>query len=666
MFRFLALIPLFLVLFALQVVGQQPQTRPDFQNNTDGADLRKQEAARFEFAAKHPRAAAAIDDRFDVTHYDLHLRITTDTPNVIGKVTMKAKSLVAGLSTIYVDLAEEMIVDSVLAGGVKVTFTHPGDTLNVALDRDYAEGEYFSITTFYSGYPANTGFGAFSFADHDSIPWVYTLSEPYYARNWWPCKDYPTDKADSSDVTVTTDSIMKVGSNGVLVSRVNNGDGTATTHWSGHYPIASYLIGVTFTNFVEFTNWFKYSETDSMPVVNYVLPARLAAAETSLALTVDMLRLYSNLYGLYPFIKEKYGHAMFGWGGGMEHQTMTSTSTFSEIVICHELSHQWFGDKVTCGSWHDIWLNEGFASYSEAVWVEHRYGVPTYNSFMRNKMATAMKATQSVGGVDTVDIRTLFNPYSTYAKGGTVLHMLRHILGDSVFFRGMRSYDSDPRYAYKTAVTADFMHAMEDVSGKDLGYFFNEWVYRVGQPTYHMTTSVDSGAASFTLHVHIDQQLTVENPDKYIMPVDLRISTMTGDTVVTVWNDSASQTFSFMFPGRPISVVFDPDNWIMKGADATTGVTTASGVPATFYLERNYPQPFNPTTNIRFGVAKAGQVTLKVYSLLGKEVATLVDEVRMAGDYTAAWNAENMPSGVYFCRLQSGNSLLTKKLLLVR
>ena len=662
MFRYFAAI----LLFALPAFGQSLQNSAVPGGQTDNDELYRQEIARYQFVGKQSRSSAAIDSRFDVTWYDLHLAITTTTPNLAGKVTMKAKSVVPSLTSIYLDLLSDMVVDSITAGGSKLAFDHPGDTLTITLDRSYSEGEYFSITTYYSGYPANTGLGAFAFVDHDSIPWVYTLSEPYGARNWWPCKDHPTDKADSSDVSVTADSIMKVGSNGLLVSRVNNGDGTATTHWAERYPIASYLISVTFTDFVEFTNWFKYSETDSMPVLNYVLPSQLAGAQASLPLTTEMLALFSELYGPYPFLKEKYGHAMYARGGGMEHQTMTSLTKFVEDWISHELSHQWFGDKITCGSWHDIWLNEGFATYSEALWVEHKYGLAAYKNMMWDKMNRARRATESVLGIDTANVNNLFNPYSTYAKGGVVLHMLRHVLGDSVFFQGMRSYAADPRYAYKTAVTDDFKHVMENVSGKNLGYFFQEWLHEVSYPTYTMSSSVDSGGSGFTLKVHIGQDLTVNSPEPYWMPIDLKISTLAGDTLVTVWNDSTSQTYSFNFASKPTGVVFDPENWIFKGPNPTTSVSMVNGTPASFSLQQNYPQPFNPSTNIRFSIAKAARVTLKVYSLLGQEVATLVDEVRDAGEYTAVWDAHGSPSGVYFCRLQSGNSILTGKLLLVR
>ena len=242
---------------------------------------------------------SAASPWFDVTYYTLQLNIIT-TP----QSSLKGRSTVAGIcrsstpGPLVLDLVNQMKVDSAYINGQPASFNRGANTVSVTLDRSYQSGESFSVDVFYEGIPLATGFGSFEFASHAGEPWVYSLSEPSGARDWWPCKDDPSDKADSSDVLVTCDSSFKVGSNGTLVSVVNNGDGTSTTHWQERYPIASYLISIALTNYAQFSNWFRYSPTDSMEVLNYVLPEHLNDALATLPKTVDMLSVYSNLFGL--------------------------------------------------------------------------------------------------------------------------------------------------------------------------------------------------------------------------------------------------------------------------------------------------------------------------------------------------------------------------------
>jgi Aminopeptidase N len=240
-----------------------------------------------------------------------------------------------------------------------------------------------------------------------------------------------------------------VGSNGSLVEVRDNGNGTLTYHWAERYPIATYLVSLAVADYVVLTDWFHYSPTDSMVILNYVLPTSLVSAIQPLGFVPSMLQFFSDRYGLYPFIREKYGHAQFGWGGAMEHQTMTSTSNFTESTLAHELAHHWFGDMITCANWPSLWLNEGFATYSEALWQEWRHGEAVYRADMRDMMPNAKVATGTLYVQDTSTVAKLFAFDRVYAKGAWVLQMLRHVLGDSTFFRTMRAYANDPRFRFK-------------------------------------------------------------------------------------------------------------------------------------------------------------------------------------------------------------------------
>ena len=310
---------------------------------------------------------------------------------------------------------------------------------------------------------------------------IWTLSEPYGASDWFPCKDTPADKADSSDVWITVDKNLYGVSNGILIGIVKNPDNTSTYKWTNKYPIAQYLISLAISDYTIYKNYFKYSEKDSMPVINYIFPENLASYKANLDKVPNMLRVTSDYFGLYPFIKEKYGNAEMGWkgGGGMEHQTVSSMSNFSETVLVHELVHQWFGDKITCRDWQDIWLNEGFATYGEMLYAQKVYGDSAYNDFVTLEMARAKNAKGSIYVQDISSISEIFNGNRSYSKGGIVLHMLRGVVGDSIFFKILKTYSNDPLVAYGTAVTADFQRDAEAVYGEDLEYFFNEWIYGV-------------------------------------------------------------------------------------------------------------------------------------------------------------------------------------------
>lgn len=298
------------------------------------------------FEVRQAKVKSLASNWFDVTYYKLDLTITAEPKYLTGTVTVAGKCMQNNSGSLTLDLAGNMQIVSVTVDGTGNFFIQRNSSFEITLNRLYQQGEFLSVVIQYQGMPVRSGLGSFTFDNHNGMPWIYSLSQPYGASDWWPCKNTPSDKADSADIIVTCDSEYKVGSQGILLSLVNNGNGTSTHHWQERYPIASYLISIAITNYVQFSDWFKYSPTDSMEVLNYVTQENLSAAKQSLPKVIDMLALFSDLFGMYPFIKEKYGHAEFT-GGGMEHQTMTSLGTFNEDVVAHELAHQWFGDMIT-------------------------------------------------------------------------------------------------------------------------------------------------------------------------------------------------------------------------------------------------------------------------------------------------------------------------------
>jgi aminopeptidase N len=488
------------------------------------------------------------------------------------------------------------------------------------------------------------------------IPWIWTLSEPYGAPDWWPCKDNPTDKADSIDVWVTCDENFKAGSQGKLISVTSAGPGFHTYHWKHRYPISTYLVSVALTDYAEFSDWYKYAPGDSMEILNYVIPPVATITRSQLGLTVPMLEIFSDLYGLYPFVTEKYGHSQFGWGGGMEHQTMTSlgkhpTFGFTEDLVAHELAHQWFGDMITMKTWPDIWLNEGFATYSVALYRERRYGKASSDLYMASRILSVLAVDAgSVYVSDTTNISSLFSGRLVYNKGACVLKMLRYVVGDSLFFAAMKSYATDSRFRFKNASTGDLKGVFENVSGKDLGYFFQQWIYGEGFPNYYYEWGWVSEGSGSRVRLSLSQT-SGTNPVFFTMPLDIRISGGGADTTITVTNDSASQAWVWSLPFAPESLVIDPDNRILKTIQGSlVNVNDVGKKNLSFALDQNYPNPFNPATMIRYTVPVRSRVRMEIIDLLGRLVTVLIDREMEEGRYEVGWRPEGA-SGVYICRM---------------
>ncbi len=627
------------------------------------------------------------DPSIDVTYYKLDIKVTYKPNYLIGKVQVDAKPVSSSLNSFFLDLQNTLTVDSIKQGNSKLVFTHQDAKINVTLDRTYSTNEKFSIVVYYQGTPGSSGFGSFEFGTQDGSPKgepvIWSLSEPYGASDWWPCKDTPADKADSSDVWITCDYSYTGVSNGTLISTVDNENNTHTFKWKNIYPIAQYLISIAVTNYEEYINYFHYTQNgipDSMPITHYLYPGKLSSIKAQLDETPNMIKVFSERYGLYPFIKEKYGHAEFGWGGAMEHQTCTSMgpNTFKQYVISHELAHQWFGDKVTCKTWRDIWLNEGFAQYSEAVYLEAIGGKDSYNTQIANEINNAKNAVGSVYVQDISSVGEIFNSSRTYSKGAVVLHMLRGVVGDSTFFNILRTYDSDPQLAYNSATTDDFKRIAENVSGMDLNYFFSEWIYGENYPHYSYSWSSDEiNSNNFEVSINISQA-TNTNPVFFTMPIQIKIATVSGDTLLTVMNNQQQQQFKFNLTSQPTNFSFDPDNWIMK-SDSSLNTSVKGNINlVSFNLEQNYPNPFNPSTKIKYSIPvvetrHASSVQLKVYDILGNEVATLVNKQQQPGNYEVEFNSSAgtniyspLPSGIYFYQLKVGNYIQSKKMVLLK
>ena len=531
----------------------QEQSRVDIRR-----EIARNKAERFERMHLAETSQTLSQADYDVKYYALELAMDPVSGTISGFVIIQGKVTAASLATVDLDLDDNMVVSQVIvpATGIPLVFSHPGDRLFVTLDRTYLLSEPFTILVQYAGAP-DESLGGFGFDMHSGEPMIWSLSEPFGARTWWPCKDVPSDKADSVDVKITVPEDLIVASNGRLVSTVDNGT-TKTYHWHEGYPIATYLVSVAIHPYTTYSDWYHYSPTDSMEVQFYVFPDHYPDVVPTYAMTVDMITLFADLFGEYPFLDEKYGHAEFLWGGGMEHQTITSLGSWSEYLIVHELSHQWWGDMVTCNDFHHVWMNEGFATYAEALWSEFTYGEAQYHEDMQY---AEYFGAGTIYVTDTSNFSRIFHTGLSYNKGSWVLHMLRHVVGDTDFFQILKDYYADPRYKYATVTTEQFRDLCEEVSGMDLDWFFHQWIYEEYYPTYAYNWWWAPNAGAYTVQMTIDQ---LQKNYVFKMPIDITVTTTAGDVTFVAWDSLSTQTFTFQVANAPTGIALDEDEWILR------------------------------------------------------------------------------------------------------
>jgi len=403
-----------------------------------GEELIKSEQRGFT-QSRTLRSNSSTDYGFTVHYQTLHLRVNPNVSDRLEGVAHVCFRALRKLDTLRLDLRDELKVLKVTRGNDTLRWEHRNHQLFVVLSQSLSAGSNDSLSVHYSGNPSRgSGFGYYVRDKHQTGNIIHTLSQPYGAPYWWPCKSTLDDKLDSLDVLVTTAKGLRAASNGLLVDERDLNDSTVLFHWKHRYPIAPYLVAIAVSNYVPFTDHAHFhGRTDSLPVLNYVFPQTFSSARVDARQTLPMLRLFDSLFGIYPFMKEKYGHAQFTWGGGMEHQTMSFMVNFSFDLIAHELAHMWFGDAVTCGSWEDLWLNEGWATYANALCYEFLKNRSAFRARLEDMQKYVMSQPGgSVFPTDTQNISRLFDGRLTYNKGALVYHMLRWQLGDSIFFAG--------------------------------------------------------------------------------------------------------------------------------------------------------------------------------------------------------------------------------------
>lgn len=562
-----------LFLFSTIMVSGEIFDQDFFLQKRQAREARR-EALKEKYSGMHRISSglAQGQEDFDVIYYELNLNLDPDTETITGTVTIRANSLITNLNQAIIDLFNDMTVSSVT--GNASGYIHADDLITIDLDGSYGIGETFEVSIVYSGQPLEYNGLGFHFNTSGGLPAISNDSYPYYARSWWPCKDDPADKADSVDMIFTVPDELTVVCNGALRDVTDNLDGTKTFHWHEGYPISTYLICIAAADYVTFSDWYQPAVGDLMEIRYYVFPADLNDAMEDFNIDVEAMEFYVSIYGEYPFIEEKYGIAECASAfAGMEYQTITfygsyfitGTHEYDDIVV-HELSHMWWGDMVTNENWHSTWLNEGFASYSEALWFEHVGGSDAYHQYM-DVTLNSLGFTNPIYRYETSDPFGILEG-EVYDKGAWVLHMLRGMVGFETLIDILAEYRN--QYEFGTVTTEDFQAVCEQVSGMDLSWFFQQWIYEPWHPEYYWGWQVEGMAGSdFIISGFIDQ--VQEDGPIFTMPLDLGIVTVGGDTLYeTVFVDEQFKPFQLTVGEEPVDVLLDPLNWVLKEASGVT------------------------------------------------------------------------------------------------
>jgi aminopeptidase N len=590
---------------------------------------------------------------YDITYHELRFTVNpNNSPAAISGVVKTTFTALANMNTITFDMATQLVVSSVTMNSINLTFSQSNYELNINFPSTITTGTSSSVIITYAGIPP-TAEGAFTRGTHAGTPVIYTLSEPFGARDWWPCKQDLNDKINSFDMYITAPSTFNSVSNGLEQSRIVTG-ANATTHFKHLYPIPAYLIVLNITNYVVYNQQAGLGTLASpyFPIINYLYPeSNTTTIQNQLGVTPGIMNLFESLLEPYPFRNEKYGHAQFGWGGGMEHTTVSSMGSFGRDLISHELAHHWFGNKITCGTWKDIWLNEGLTEYMSGL-VHEQDGTSNFVTWKNNKITSI---TSQPGGATylsdagALSVNTIFSSRLTYNKGAMITHMLRWKLGDVKFFQALKSYLADPALAYGYAVTANLKSHLEAAdNGNSLTEFFNDWLINQGYPTYTITAQ-NWGAGQ--AKIIVNQTQSHASVSFFEMPLQIRL-TGSGSQVldVLVNNTNNAQEFIVSVPFVVTGVVFDPNKHIIsKNNTATLGnenfdMNSAISV---------YPVPSENELTIQFP-NNVSLYKVEIYNNLGQLLKT---------DFKNVIDISGLSSGVHFLKIDTSEGLFHKNFI---
>ena len=635
--------------------------------------MAKQQALK-QSSAKTLQTTAPLENKYDLKFYHLNINVQRNSLFVSGNVKSLAKVVTPTLDSFAFVLHENHTIDSVYVNGAKRNFVRRDSLALATAGTPIAQNQLFEAIVYYKGTCTASGGSAIGngYNVGTSGSWgnqvTWSLSESLAAYHWFPCKQDLRDKLDSSWVYATTDSANMVGSNGILKNIVSIGN-KKRYEWQSKYPIDYYLISVATTKYRQYNLYAKpqYLVNDSIFIQNFIYDNAINNStwingqKVELNKIVPTMNFMCNIFGMYPFYKEKYGHCMAPFGGGMEHQTMTSLGFFDFELDAHELGHQWWGDHVTCASWKDIFINEGWASYSE--YLCHQYMTGTGTTATQKMLDVHNNVMSQPGGsvyftnADTMNANVIFSSRLTYDKGSAVVHSLRYeINNDSVFFPAIRAFQNF--YGNSTATVIEFKLFMEAQSGLNFNQFFNQWYYGQGYPTF----SVAWNQASNVFYLKSTQtQSFPSSVPLFKTPVDYRISrTAKPDTIVRLFHGQAIENYTIALTGSVTSIGIDPNNWILNKVGTNTKDLTLS----TSELNDVAPLVFvgpNPTSDVlNIYLYNNEKASVEIFDITGKSI------LKQNFETEAQFDISKYANGIYTVTVKDKSGEIIKSTKVVK
>jgi aminopeptidase N len=599
---------------------------------------------------------------YDVKFYKLDIEADDMSADVKGYTEIIAEICVQGLERFTLELDEAVQVDSVWMNGRTASFSRDGDLLYVLSHEKLPMGSMCSVTVYYvaTGQNGNGFFSAVSNRKDSSwdIPVTWTLSEPFNAKHWFPCKQYLPDKADSTYIFITVPENLKAGAPGVLTAVTPVSGGKARYEWKSRYPVAYYLLSFTVADYQDYTVYAHPKGVDKpVPVQNYIYnrDGYLEKYKAIIDTTTTLIELYSELFLPYPFADEKYGHCVAPMGGGMEHQTMTTLSEFDFLLVAHELAHMWFGDLVTCATFQDVWINEGFASYAEYLALERMASREKALEWLQETHSTAswqQNGSVFVPAESADDNWRIFSASLSYRKGALLVHHIRRIVNDdNIFFEVLRGFLR--KYSFSTATGMDFKQYLEEQTGMDFALFFDQWYFGEGFPIFDISWKKSGG----TVDILIEHTGSAPATPAFITDLDVRI-TGDVDTLIQLPLRSPRELFHLNIGGDITGIEPDPGYYILKQVQSNALVrdfaTDDSFVHCNTLIKRRQ------NLSITFSAATERNCRVKLTDTTGEKVFA---ETTAKRKKEMTVQMEELPNMTYLLYVQNGKDLYVRKIV---
>ncbi|MBN1233072.1 MAG: M1 family metallopeptidase [Candidatus Coatesbacteria bacterium] len=582
----------------------------------------------------------------DMKRYDLFFQLDFNRESINGYNTITCAALEEGQNTIYLDCID-IEADSVKTNNRRMDFMQVTDTLKIFWESELPLNETVTFTVYFHGQPKDGLFFGITSTDK---PICETTSEPIGVRHWFPCQDRPDDKVLVSMKIAVPNGFMAV-SNGLYKGMAVNENETVYS-WESQYQTASYLIFFAASYYDIFKQEYK-----DMGIKHYTYPEHKDAAQEAFKNMPEIMSLFADKYGEYPFIKEKYGMIEVTRSGAMENQTITAMSQkyyagsgAAERVAAHELAHHWWGDEVTCATWYDLWLNESMATYSEIEYFKHFLGEESmpeirkqYYDWIFHYLDEIARWKESVYGYH----RETFS-YLVYGKGAFVLEMLRLIIGDNAFYASLMDYKNE--YSYNHAYTEDFIEAFERNSKQNLNWFFKQWIYSPGWPI--IVWDYETNGNNVRIYLEQVQSRQHQGVPLFKAPIEILFKNNDSQVKKTVWMDGINgrEQFDFNLDFSPTEIIFNPEVKLLCEVFYKTDFNeykTAhfSKLPEKILIA---PQPCKDKLRISLILNEARYVEILIYDNLGRRVKTLIRKTKLEkGTHTFKYDI-NLSSGHYY------------------